>query len=109
MEFRGSLIDMLFIISNWLDIPLLDQRLVSFTRVVKRLTKLRCHKTGLAVSRSCSMKLHKTEYFDAFPRSVKRAILEWIASAKRTETRANRIEETVTKAEKNIRANQWRQ
>ena len=49
------------------------------------------------------------EYFDAFPRSVKRAILEWIASAKRTETRANRIEETVTKAEKNIRANQWRQ
>ena len=48
------------------------------------------------------------EYFDAFPRSAKRAILEWIASAKRTETRANRIEETVTKAEKNIRANQWR-
>ncbi|HET9906440.1 MAG TPA: YdeI/OmpD-associated family protein [Anaerolineales bacterium] len=49
------------------------------------------------------------EYFDAFPRSAKRAILEWIASAKRTETRANRIEETVTKAEQNIRANQWRQ
>lgn len=49
------------------------------------------------------------EYFDAFPRSVKRGILEWIASAKKPETRANRIEETVTKAEKNIRANQWRQ
>jgi uncharacterized protein YdeI (YjbR/CyaY-like superfamily) len=49
------------------------------------------------------------EHFEAFPRSVKRATLEWIASAKKPETRAARIEETVTKAEKNIRANQWRQ
>jgi len=48
-------------------------------------------------------------YFEAFPRSVKRAILEWISSAKKSETRAKRIEETVTKAEQNIRANQWRQ
>jgi uncharacterized protein YdeI (YjbR/CyaY-like superfamily) len=48
-------------------------------------------------------------YFEAFPRSVKRAILEWILNAKRSETRAKRIEETVTLAEKNIRANQWRQ
>ena len=47
--------------------------------------------------------------FDAFPRSAKRAILEWISHAKKPETRAKRIEETVTKAEKNIRANQWRQ
>ncbi|MFN8411955.1 MAG: YdeI/OmpD-associated family protein [Anaerolineales bacterium] len=49
------------------------------------------------------------EYFEAFPRSVKRGILEWILNAKKAETRAARIEETVTKAEKNIRANQWRQ
>lgn len=49
------------------------------------------------------------EYFEAFPRSVKGAILQWILSAKKPETRAQRIEETVTKAEKNIRANQWRQ
>jgi uncharacterized protein YdeI (YjbR/CyaY-like superfamily) len=48
-------------------------------------------------------------YFNEFPRSVKKAILEWISSAKRPETRAKRIEETVTKAEQNIRANQWRQ
>ena len=48
-------------------------------------------------------------YFEAFPRSVKRGILEWISSAKKPETRAKRIEETVTQAEKNIRANQWRQ
>jgi uncharacterized protein YdeI (YjbR/CyaY-like superfamily) len=49
-----------------------------------------------------------SQYFDAFPRSVKRGILEWIASARRAETRANRIEETVRLAAENIRANQWR-
>lgn len=48
-------------------------------------------------------------YFEAFPKSAKRAILQWISSARRSETRAKRIEETVTKAELNIRANQWRQ
>jgi uncharacterized protein YdeI (YjbR/CyaY-like superfamily) len=47
--------------------------------------------------------------FDAFPRSVKRAILEWILNAKKPATRAARIAETVTKAKDNIRANQWRQ
>lgn len=47
-------------------------------------------------------------HFDAFPRSVKRAILEWIQSAKKPETRKKRIEETVALAEKNVRANQWR-
>ncbi|MBW4512321.1 MAG: YdeI/OmpD-associated family protein [Scytonematopsis contorta HA4267-MV1] len=48
------------------------------------------------------------KYFEAFPRSVKRGILEWIQNAKRPETRAKRIMETVTLAEKNIRANQYR-
>ncbi len=48
-------------------------------------------------------------FFDAFPRSVKRAILEWIASAKKPETRKKRIQETVSQAARNIRANQWRQ
>lgn len=48
-------------------------------------------------------------YFEAFPRSVKRGILEWILNAKKPETRAKRVEETVRLAEKNIRANQWRQ
>lgn len=47
--------------------------------------------------------------FDAFPRSVKRGILEWIVQAKRAETRARRIEETASLAAKGIRANQWRQ
>jgi uncharacterized protein YdeI (YjbR/CyaY-like superfamily) len=48
------------------------------------------------------------QYFEAFPRSVKRAILEWISHAKKAETRANRVEETVRLAAENKRANQWR-
>jgi uncharacterized protein YdeI (YjbR/CyaY-like superfamily) len=46
--------------------------------------------------------------FDAFPRSVKRAILQWIATAKKPETRAQRVDETARLAARNIRANQWR-
>jgi uncharacterized protein YdeI (YjbR/CyaY-like superfamily) len=46
--------------------------------------------------------------FEAFPRSVKRAVLEWIIQAKRPETRAKRVGETARLAEDNIRANQWR-
>lgn len=45
--------------------------------------------------------------FQAFPRSVKRSILEWIANAKRPATRAKRIAETARLAQDNIRANQW--
>jgi uncharacterized protein YdeI (YjbR/CyaY-like superfamily) len=49
------------------------------------------------------------QHFDAFPRSVKRSILEWISTAKKPETRAKRVEETARLAAENIRANQWRQ
>lgn len=48
-----------------------------------------------------------TTHFEAFPRSVKRAILEWISQAKRAETRTKRIDETARLAAKNQRANQW--
>jgi uncharacterized protein YdeI (YjbR/CyaY-like superfamily) len=48
------------------------------------------------------------EYFAAFPRSVKRGILEWIEQAKRAETRAARIAETARLAQRNERANQWK-
>lgn len=47
--------------------------------------------------------------FEAFPPSSKRIILEWIKQAKRPETRLRRIEETVAKAAKNVRANHYRQ
>ena len=45
--------------------------------------------------------------FEAFPRSAKRGILEWISNAKRQVTRAKRIVETAELAQQNIRANQW--
>ena len=47
-------------------------------------------------------------HFEDFPRSVKRAILEWISSAKKPETRAARVGETARLAANNERANQWR-
>jgi uncharacterized protein YdeI (YjbR/CyaY-like superfamily) len=49
------------------------------------------------------------QHFEAFPRSARRAILEWIANAKRPETRAKRVEETARLAQEGLRANQWRQ
>jgi len=46
-------------------------------------------------------------YFEAFPRSSKRAILEWISNAKTEATRAKRVAETATLAAGNVRANIW--
>ncbi|WP_298158741.1 YdeI family protein [Brevundimonas sp.] len=47
------------------------------------------------------------EHFDAFPPSARRSILEWIATAKRTGTRAERVNETARLAQLGQRANQW--
>jgi uncharacterized protein YdeI (YjbR/CyaY-like superfamily) len=47
------------------------------------------------------------ENFDAFPRGIRRGILEWIVQAKRAETRRRRVEETAVLAQRNERANQW--
>lgn len=44
------------------------------------------------------------QHFDAFAPSSKRIILQWILDAKREETRAKRIAETVTLAAKNVKA-----
>ncbi|MEW6086158.1 MAG: YdeI/OmpD-associated family protein [Chloroflexota bacterium] len=63
----------------------------------------------LDLAKALSKNKTAKKYYDQFPRSVKRGILEWISSAKKPETRAARIEDTVAKAAKNIRANQWRQ
>lgn len=60
------------------------------------------------LDQALSMYAMARQYWDAFPRSVKRAILEWISNAKRPETRAKRIEETARLAAENKRANQWR-
>jgi uncharacterized protein YdeI (YjbR/CyaY-like superfamily) len=48
------------------------------------------------------------EHWDAFPRSVRRGILEWIVQARRPETRARRVTETADRAAVGERANQWR-
>lgn len=47
------------------------------------------------------------EHWESFPRSVKRATLEWIVQAKKPETRQKRIDETATLAARGERANQW--
>jgi uncharacterized protein YdeI (YjbR/CyaY-like superfamily) len=44
------------------------------------------------------------ENFDKFSDSVKKSILSWIYGAKTTETRAKRIAETVSMAERNLKA-----
>jgi uncharacterized protein YdeI (YjbR/CyaY-like superfamily) len=45
--------------------------------------------------------------FEAFPRSARRGILEWIVNARRPETRSRRIAETVRLAADNRRAATW--
>ncbi|HRW47023.1 MAG: YdeI/OmpD-associated family protein [Caldilinea sp.] len=47
-------------------------------------------------------------YWEAFPRSIKRGILEWILNARTPQTRARRVLETAELAAQNRRANQWR-
>lgn len=60
------------------------------------------------LQKALSQHANADEYFKAFPRSVKRGILEWIFNAKRPETRKKRVEETARLADDNIRANQFR-
>jgi uncharacterized protein YdeI (YjbR/CyaY-like superfamily) len=47
-------------------------------------------------------------YFEAFPPSTQKGIYQWIIQAKRPETRAKRVAETVQLAASNVRANQYR-
>ncbi len=47
-------------------------------------------------------------HWDAFPRSARRGILEWILDTRTDSTRAKRIRETVDSAAQDVRANQWR-
>lgn len=48
-------------------------------------------------------------HWEDFPRSTKRAILEWIDTAKTDTTRARRVQQTASEAAAGRRANQWRQ
>lgn len=51
--------------------------------------------------------LGSREHWDAFPKSVRRGILEWFVTAMRPDTRAKRVEETARLAAENVRGNQW--
>ena len=46
-------------------------------------------------------------HFAAFPPGVKKALTQWIDSAKRASTRAGRVLEVVALAANDVRANQW--
>lgn len=46
-------------------------------------------------------------YWNKFSKSVKQGILQWLLSAKRIETRRKRINDIVSLAEKNMKANQY--
>lgn len=48
------------------------------------------------------------DHWEQFPRSARRAILEWIVQAKREATRAKRVAETARAAARGERANEWR-
>jgi len=48
------------------------------------------------------------ERWEAFPRSVKRLTLGWIVTAKRAETRANRVEQAAENTARGERDNSWR-
>jgi uncharacterized protein YdeI (YjbR/CyaY-like superfamily) len=45
--------------------------------------------------------------WDAFPRSVKRGILEWIVQARKPQTRTERVLQTAELAQRGERAHQW--
>jgi uncharacterized protein YdeI (YjbR/CyaY-like superfamily) len=45
------------------------------------------------------------DYFENFPRSSRRGILEWLKSAKTPATRSKRIEDIAKKAAQNLKAN----
>jgi uncharacterized protein YdeI (YjbR/CyaY-like superfamily) len=48
------------------------------------------------------------EHWEAFPRSAKRALLEWLVQARTAPTRARRVARTAEAAGRGERANQWR-
>ncbi len=61
------------------------------------------------LARALAANAEAETHFTAFSTSSKKTILWWIASAKRSETRARRVAETVELAAQNRKANHWRQ
>ena len=61
------------------------------------------------LARALAANLAAETHVTTFSTSSKKNILWWIASAKRPETRARRVAETVELAAQNRKANHWRQ
>ena len=59
------------------------------------------------LERALSVRPGAREQWDAFPKSARRALLEWIVQAKTAATRGKRITEIADKAVRGERANQW--
>lgn len=60
------------------------------------------------LAKSLTVNAEAKKNFEAFSVSSRKIILYWIHSARKPETRARRIEEVVSKAARNIRANHYR-
>jgi uncharacterized protein YdeI (YjbR/CyaY-like superfamily) len=67
--------------------------------------------TNLVLPEAMKQLLNKNKkaftYWETFPTSTKKGILEWIYSAKQESTQLKRIEETIALATENKRANQY--
>lgn len=61
-----------------------------------------------ALKKAFSKSKKALKNFEAFPPGIKKQLYHWVISAKRDETRAERVREIVLKAARNERANQWK-
>ena len=68
----------------------------------------RAPRTPPDLARALRSKREAVRHFRAFPPSIRRGIIGWIAAARRPETRARRVAETARLAAMNIRINNWR-
>lgn len=72
------------------------------------LDKIEALEMPAALKKAFSKNKNGLKNFKRFPSSVKKQIYQWVDSAKTKQTLQKRVTETVTLAEKNIRANQWK-
>lgn len=61
-----------------------------------------------ALKKAFSKSKKALKNFEVFPAGIKKQLYHWVISAKRDETRAERVREIVSKAARNERANQWK-
>ncbi len=72
------------------------------------LDKIEALEMPAALKRAFAKNKKALSVFDQFPPSTKKQLFYWVESAKTGSTKEKRVTETVTLAEKNIRANQWK-